>query len=264
MKDQQLADISGDVPGTLNYLQRNDGAEENPVQCGEPGRSVKYIMTISDARPMIQELALDRQGFALMQHTSAVANFYDSDEVRATYYPELQRLVAEVTGAEKVVIFAHDVRCAPKAGVGGVREPVFAVHNDYTLKSGPQHVHDLLPASEAAERLQRHYIELNIWRPIRGPVLDLPLAVCDARSIAHQDLAPVELKHEVYMVSYNSAHRWYYFPLMTPGEVILLKGFDSMTDGRARFTAHTGFRDPRVSADAPARESIEARALAFF
>ncbi len=66
------------------------------------------------------------------------------------------------------------------------------------------------------------------------------------------------------MVSYNPAHQWYHFPLMGPAELILLKGFDSITDGRARFTAHTAFRDPRVPADAPARESIEARALAFF
>ncbi len=171
MKDQQSQDISGTVQSTLHYFHRNDGTEENPVQPRGPGRSAEYTVTISDARPMIRELSLDRQGFVLIQHESAVVNFYDSDEVRAIYYPELQRLIADVTGAEKVVIFAHDVRCAPKAGVDGVREPVFAVHNDYTLKSGPQHVHDLLSAAEAAEQLQRRYIELNIWRPIRGPVL---------------------------------------------------------------------------------------------
>jgi hypothetical protein len=95
-------------------------------------------------------------------------------------------------------------------------------------------------------------------------VRDMPLAICDAGSIARRDFVPVELKHEVYMLTHNPAHRWYYFPLMRADEAILIKGFDSLEDGRARFTAHAAFRDPRCPAGAPPRESIEARALAFF
>lgn len=264
MEERLSPNLSGDVSGVLQYLHRDGHAAAKPAQPGWPGRAGEHPVIIRDARPLLPELSLDRQGFALVQHQSAVPDFYNFDEVRAIYYPELQRLIADFTGAEKVVIFAHDVRCAPRAGVGGVREPVSAVHNDYTPKSGPQHVHELLSAPEAATRIDRHYIELNLWRPIRGPVMDLPLAVCDARSIAPADLVPVELKHEVYMLTYNPAHRWHYFPLMNPGEMILLKGYDSIADGRARFTAHAAFRDPRVPAGAPPRESIEARALAFF
>lgn len=46
-------------------------------------------------------------------------------------------------------------------------------------------------------------------------------------------------------------------------EVLFLKSYDSMEDGRARFTAHTGFDNPTSPADAPARESIEARTFVF-
>ena len=164
------------------------------------------------------------------------------------------------------MVFAHDVRSILKARAGkkGVREPVAPVHNDYTIKSGPEHVRELLDADEAEERLKHRFVEINVWRPIRGPVQSTPLAVCDSRSIAQNDLVPTDLKHEVYMVRFSPLHRWFYFPAMETNEVLLIKGFDSMEDGRARFTAHAAFEDPTAPSFAPARESIEARALVFY
>jgi hypothetical protein len=223
-------------------------------------------MPIRDGRAVIKQLSLDKQGFVLVRSQTAVSNFYDEPEVRAVYYPEVERLVQRATGAEKVLVFAHDVRSALKArdGEKGVREPVAAVHNDYTLKSGPQHVRELLEPDEAEVRLKNRFTEINVWRPIRGPVQSTPLAVCDSRSIAQKDLVPTELKHEVYMVAFNPKHRWFYFPNMETNEVLLIKGFDSMEDGRARFTAHAAFEDPTAPSLAPARESIEVRALVFY
>jgi hypothetical protein len=127
-------------------------------------------------------------------------------------------------------------------------------------------VREVLASGEAQRRLTRRFVEINFWRPIKGPVLDHPLVVCDAGSIAPGDLVPVStgLRHEVFMLSYNPAHRWYYFPRIESDELILIKGFDSMCDGRARFTAHAAFADPSTPPDAPPRESIEVRALLFF
>ena len=51
---------------------------------------------------------------------------------------------------------------------------------------------------------------------------------------------------------------------MAAGEAILIKTYDSETDGRARFTIHTAFDDPTTPADAPPRESMETRTFAFF
>jgi hypothetical protein len=182
---------------------------------------------------------LDRQGFVLVHSQTAVTNFYDKHEVCAVYYPELERLIKYATGAIKVVVFAHDVRSILKARAGeqGVREPVAPVHNDYMVKSAPEHVRELLDTAEAEERLKHRYVEINAWRPIRGPVQKTPLAVCDSQSIAQNDLVPADLKHEVYMVRFSPRHRWFYFPAMETNEVLLIKGFDSMEDGRARFTA---------------------------
>jgi hypothetical protein len=260
----EKATLSGDVRAQLRYLRRDVAAETPPHPAVSPESASEHEVEIRDARPFLTALSLDQHGFVLRKHRSEVVDFYDPGEVKARYYPELERLIKDSTGAVKAVVFAHDVRCAPKAGASGVREPVQAVHNDYTPVSGPQHVSELLPRAEAAERLERRFIELNLWRPIRGPVMDMPLAVCEAGSIAARDLLVVELKHEVYMVAYNPAHRWFYFPMMTADEVILIKGYDSSIDGRARFTAHSAFRDPRCPLDAPPRESIEARILAFF
>ena len=61
-----------------------------------------------------------------------------------------------------------------------------------------------------------------------------------------------------------SARRWYYFPEMQPDEALLIKTYDSATDGRARFTLHTSFDDPTAAADAEPRESLETRCFAFF
>ena len=121
-------------------------------------------------------------------------------------------------------------------------------HNDYTLKSGPQRVRDLLP-EEAEALLKNRFAVINVWRPIRGPVEEMPLAVCDARSIARRDLVPTDLKYpdrtgEVHSLAFNPAHRWFFIPAHGGDEVILLKCYDSADDGRARFTAHGAFVDP--------------------
>jgi hypothetical protein len=264
------------VETTLNYLIDRT---EKPVTYmytpppGVPprtGRFAPHPVAIYDGRAGGRELSLDTAGFMLTRHETAVKNFYDEKEVRAVYYPEVEQLMKAVTGATRVVVFDHNVRCAPKAeqGEGGARTPVMVAHNDYTLRSGPQRVRDLLGA-EADRLLQHRFMEINVWRPIRGPVQATPLAVCDARSMTPQDFVAMDLKYqdrtgEVYSVAFNPDHRWFYFPHMQRDEVLLLKGFDSATDGRARFTAHSAFDDPTTPPDAPARDSIETRTLVFF
>ncbi len=266
MAKTEMTAGKGAVATTLLYLRDRPEASRDDAT-GWPGRSAPRSVTITDARAF-DAPALDREGFQLVRHDSAVANFYDPDEVRRVYYPELARLLGAVTGAAKVVIFAHDVRSSDKSKQNGdsIREPVSSVHNDYTPKSAPQMVRENPPPDEAERRLQKRFAEINIWKPIRGPVFARPLAVCDARSIAPDDLVPTDryLKHEVFMMTFNPAHRWFYFPRMLTGETLLIKGYDSMLDGRARFTAHASFVDPTTPAEAPPRESIEARALLFF
>jgi hypothetical protein len=240
---------------------------------GMPIRSGRYEpqrVSVRNGRA-VADLSLDREGFLLKRVPSHVADFYDPEEVKRVYYPEVERLLKEATGAEKVVIFDHTVRnTAPEKQSGhAVRGAASRVHNDYTETSAPQRVRDLLPPAEAEARLKRRYAEVNVWRPIKGPVQSNPLALCDARTVDPADLVPSELRYpdrtgETYSVTYSPRHRWFYFPLMRADEAVLIKCFDSARDGRARISVHTAFDDPTTPAGAPARESIEVRAFLFF
>jgi hypothetical protein len=260
----------------LNYLaptaeRPRTYAHEPPAS--EPKTNIRNVgveVPIRDARPILGEITLDRHGFELVRHRSAVRDFYDDDEVKRIYYPEAERLLKAATGASRVFVFDHMTRrrAISADGTGdGRRQPVTRVHVDHTARSGPQRVRDLL-ADEAEELLQGRVQIVNVWRPIKGPLLDAPLAVCDAASVEPNDLVPSDLVYphrvgETYSVTYRPSHRWFYFPNMRTDEALLLKCYDSKQDGRARFAPHTAFIDPNTPPDAPPRESIELRALVF-
>jgi hypothetical protein len=265
-----------DTEAILNYLaptaeRPRTYAYEPPAS--EPKTNIRNVgveVPIRDARPILGDITLDRHGFELVRHRSAVRDFYNDDEVKRIYYPEAERLLKAATGASRVFVFDHMTRrrAISADGTGdGRRQPVTRVHVDHTARSGPQRVRDLL-ADEAEELLQGRVQIVNVWRPIKGPLLDAPLAVCDAASVEPNDLVPSDLVYphrvgETYSVTYRPSHRWFYFPNMRTDEALLLKCYDSKQDGRARFAPHTAFIDPNTPPDAPPRESIELRALVF-
>lgn len=241
-----------------------------PVQSG---RFVAEPVEIADARPVADRFSLDRQGFALVGHRSAFADFRDAAAVRARYLPESEAVVRAATGAERVVAFDFNVRSAAEAAAPGavVKEPVRRVHNDFTDASGPRRAAAELEAAglDPALIAGRRFALVNLWRPIRGPVQDSPLALCDARTIADADFVIADLLYpdrvgEIQQFRFNPAHRWYYFSAMRTDEALLIKCYDSARDGAARFTAHTAFDDPTTPAGAPPRESIEVRTVVIY
>jgi len=232
----------------------------------------EHIATIHDLRPLAADLSLDREGFRLVTAPTAVADLYDEEVLRNHYYPEAVDLLRNLTGAARVVVFDHTIRRrivgAEDRTTGLPRQPVPRIHNDYTVKSGPQRVRDLL-GDEADGLLRGRFAVINVWRPIRGPLQDAPLAVCDARSVERSDLVATDLIYrdrvgEIYYVKYNPAHRWLYAPDMGRDEALLIKCFDSAEDGRARFVPHSAFNDPAAPANVLPRESIELRTLVFY
>ncbi len=263
------------VHSTLNYLA---AMPEKPVYYyGEPPAGQRWRNTrgdrrrveIADARALRPPADLDREGFALVRRRSSACDLYAEAEVRSVYFGEVEAWVREATGATRVLVFDHNVRSAERAerGEEGAQRPVRFVHNDYTEESAPRRVRDLLGA-EAGQLLRHRFAVINVWRPIRGPVLETPLAICDARSIRPRELVTTELRYpdrvgEVYSLTFAPEHRWFYFPRMQADEVLLIKCYDS-EPGLARFTAHTAFDDPESPPGAALRESIEVRTLAFF
>src|SRR5262245_45752337 len=268
--------IGETIEATVNYVL--DNGEKIFTQTATPGetdvRSGGTVdprrVTIRNARLQKEPFVLDRDGFRFVRHDTKVADFYDEDQIRKVYYPEMEALVKAESGASRVVVFDHTLRTADDAQreARKIREVVPRVHNDYTEWSGPQRVRDLLP-EEAAELLRRRFAIIQVWRPLRHPVETFPLAICDARSLSPENLVVSERRYphrigQTYAITYNAEHRWYWFPQMRRDEALVFKVYDSLTDGRARWTAHTAFHDPTSPPNARPRESIEIRTLAFF
>jgi len=258
MDGSTVADLNS-VVAPLNFLAP---MAEKPVAYnyepppGTPqrtGRSEERQVVIHDARPLVGRLSLDKEGFVLLRHQTAVRNFYDEDEIASVYYPECERVMKEATGATRVVAFDHIVRNAAMAAIegSGIKMPAKRLHNDYTAWSSPQRVRDLM-GEEAEELLKHRFAIMNLWRPIRGPLMESPLALCDAQSLAEKNLIASDLKYpdrtgETYSITYNPEQRYYYFPKMQADEVVLIRCFDSALEGPHRFSAHTGFDDPTLN-----------------
>jgi hypothetical protein len=278
IEERPRADTLQALEAELNYLRAGEGRpvsytfEPPPGVPWTSGELEPRRVTIRDARPLAAagELSLDKSGFERIEHRSALTDFSDDAAIRSLYYNESAQVLLKATGAEKVVVFDHTLRDSLNGSraTSSLREPVRRVHNDQTFVSGPRRVRDHLPADEAAQRLKHRFAIINLWRPL-DVVERLPLALCDARSIAANDLVPSDLVYkdkvgETFSFTHNPAHRWYYFPKLRPDEPLLLKIYDSLDNGTARLTAHTAFEDPATPAGAAPRRSIELRALVFW
>ncbi len=231
-------------------------------------------VTIRDMRQLADELSLDRHGFELRRHETAVEDLYDDAAVEEVYEPEVEALLKAATGADRVVIFDHTRRSDSAQGADnpdGPRGPASGVHVDYTVASGPVRAADALGAGEVERILAAggRIVQVNVWRPITGPVQRTPLAVADAASVKTEELVATDQVFpdrvgEIYTLAYGAAQRWYWAPRIERDEVILIKSWDSLDDGRARFTPHGAFPLSSQSPDAPARESIESRTYLVF
>ena len=246
----------------------NETFGPNNIRRRTSGAEALHRVPIEDGRAA-GALSLDENGFVLVEHRTAVKDFY-AEDLKSVYYPEVEALIKAVSGASRVVVFDHTLRSGSEAEREArlLREPVLSAHNDYTEWSGPQRVRDLLP-EEAEALLKKRFAIIQAWRATHAPIESNPLAIADARSIREEDLLIAERRYpnrigQTYRLRYNPAHRWLYFPRMRRDEALVFKVFDSARDGRARFTPHTSFDDPTTPAGARPRQSIEARALAFY
>ncbi len=227
-----------------------------------------HTVAISDMREIADTPSVDREGFELLRDTTAVEDLYDDDAIKEEYYPEIEALLRRRFGASQVAIFDVTRRSDDAVGArnpAGRRGPASRLHVDYTAKSGPRRAKDILGEDEVARLTASgaRIVQVNVWRPIRGPVERSPLALADASTVAPEDLIATDQIFpdrvgEIYNLAHAPAQRWYYAPRMTEDEVLLIKGWDS-DDSRAQFTPHSAFNPPEIRDHAPPRESIEVR-----
>src|SRR5438552_7474305 len=208
-------DVAPDtIEATVNYLK--DTGERPYTYTGGPGSTEvrsggkpdSRRVVIHNGRRRAKDFVLERDGFRFVRHDTKVVDFFDEAEVRSVYYAEMEALVKAEIGASRVVVFDHTLRTADDdvREKIKIREPVQRVHNDYTEWSGPQRVRDLLP-NEADDLLKRRFAIVQVWRPIRLPVETFPLAICDAKSMAPEDLVISERRYpnrvgQTYAITY--------------------------------------------------------------
>jgi len=277
--------VNGSLPvqAMLSYVPPSVERPFNYACCPPPGTPWENsppderLVSIADARREATQVTVHREGFALWDAPSRVRNFLDRDEVVRGYYREVAEIACVATGAARAYVFDHLVRkLLPGAarlsfGRSARGESPSAngqVHNDYTERSGRRRL-ALVLGEAAAERGVDRYGIVNVWRSIGPPVLDAPLALCDARTIHVRDLVSADVHYpdrtgEIYLGLHNPRHRWSFFPAMQRSEALVFKQYDSQVSGVARFTLHAAFRHPDAPVGVTPRESIEARCLVIY
>ena len=222
---------------------------------------------------MADDLSLERQGLIFRhQEIRGVDDFHDETDIERTYYPQIESLVREETGASRAIVFDHTYRSSltPEEGGSEANMPVLDVHNDYTDWSGPLRARET--AGEEAEDTiaANRFMIVNVWRPINGPIEQKPLALCDVTTMQAEDFVPADIKFptgrtgEVLSVRHRPTHRWLYFPAMDVDEALIFRTFDPRREGADRYGAHVSFDDPETPPEPRVRESIEVRVLALF
>ncbi|KAJ4299487.1 hypothetical protein N0V90_004732 [Kalmusia sp. IMI 367209] len=191
----------------------------------EPGDAPVEI-TVSDGWPHVKDFDIDKNGFSLHAFHTSHSDWENDDVVRSAFYPKIISFLEQT-------LFSALPLCSS---------------TDYTAESGPLRVRRLLP-NEADDLLSRRVTFINVWKPINRIVEERPLAMCDVTSCKDEDFFKLILRYrdrtrENYVLQYSPGHKWWFFPKMTPEQVILLKTFDSEGDGRARFVGHTASMDP--------------------
>ncbi len=271
------------VRAALHYLAPGSRVNRRFVGPGvelNTGTYETHQVLIRDARTRGAPFDLDTHGFTLAGHESAVADFRDKAEVEQAYPCEVDALIKALTGADMVLSLGWILRSAGETGAE-VQPPAADVHVDIVPETARRRFLEERP--EVQGRGYSRFLITSLWRAFSPPPQDRPLALCEAGSVGAEEgvsntlvwvdampsaeamLAPIEGEDRMPAASvfrYSPAHRWWYFPDMTRGEVLLFKLHDSDRT-RAWRTPHSAFADPSRP-DARTRESIEFRTVAYF
>jgi hypothetical protein len=278
--DGVKVDAAPGVSATLNYLAPGSARNRLYVAPGGHMTTTQYAprrVRIANGRPHCDDFGLDRSGFTLLDHRSAVADLGDAAELDRVYVNEAADLVRQVTGADEVVSLGWVIRRSA-ADKRGAQPPAPDVHVDMH----PGRADARLTATAPGGRPFRRAIMTSLWRAFSPPPQDWPLAILDYRSVEDAegepnlllfvdslpdpdnvpDIDDPDSQPAGSIFAYRPAHRWWYFPDMHAGEALLFKLHD--TDHSVAWRApHTAFHDEDAPGAHP-RESIEIRTIAFF
>jgi len=265
------------VEGWVNYI--GEMAQRPRYYANDHSRDLLNLdprkIAIEDARKRIEAPSLAHEGFELVDHTSEIRDFKDAAEVARLHPKEIEQLLLEVTGADHVVIPGPGVlrfgEGSKDACVYSNSLPARFVHVDISDATAEQFAHRSIPKNIG--RAMRRFAHYNVWRALSAPPQDIPLTVCDARSVAPADMICADAVFDVddkpewsfegWVARHNSAHRWSYFSDMTRDEALIFKTNDS-DPSQPHCVPHSAFDDPSCPKGVPPRASIEMRGIAYW
>ena len=272
---------AGDITTHRPYIYdyRKSDAER-----GSLGAEVENT-TIFDAR-QTDDLGLEKSGFELVKSSSSVSDFVDNEEVMTVYYEECKEIARKLTGATVTFTYDHLIREPGRQISGGGTDGKTQItgvesgggyigfaHMDYTDNTTWSDY--LAVHGETVPSPVSRVVSLNFWRGLSSVVDDYPLAVCDGRTVKETDLFEThvygygasnyswhEVGIETYSVKFSRDQRWYFYPRMSPDEVLVIKSYDSL-GVIGRTCPHCAFANPDALVSSPPRRSIELRVLCF-
>jgi len=261
-------EASGAVRARLSFVEQglarpkfhNLDPQRDTVQTAE------HDVLIHDASALPDPAHLEEQGFAVSAWPTALERFSNDGDTPLFYAAEIERLIRSLTGAASVwvppVLLVRSADCS-QAERSRAEQPIRMVHSDYAESTFLKHLSSLGAAGKGGR-----YAAYNIWRSLRPPPQDLPLALCDARTVDPGDAVVAEAVsadgvEEFLLYSYSARQRWYFFPDLRPDDVVVFKAFDT-EQGRPGPVPHSAFVDERYHLAIPPRQSVDIRAFAYF
>jgi hypothetical protein len=274
---RDFSNMKRTVEGRVHYTGAM--AERPRYYANDHSRDVLTLeertIRIDDARAQTVPPGLEREGFALIQHSSAVRDFLDAQAVARIYPAEIERLVVKLSGADRAVVTAPGVlrfsETSPDSGRLNNSRPARFIHIDISDPTAKTFADRSCP--QDAGKPVRRFAHYNVWRVLSPPPQDVPLAVCDARTVSREDLMEADAVFDVpgkpewsfegLVVRYSPRHRWSYFSNMTRDEALVFKTNDS-DSSQPHHVPHSAFNDPTCPAGVAPRASIEMRAIAYW
>jgi hypothetical protein len=273
------------VKATLHYFDPH--VPRGRFDLVEPERNLMPLegheVPVHDMRA--GDVAIDREGFMLARHASAVARQPEMLEtnlvaqsglppINQAYYDELLPLMHEISGAREVIPQATGltVRFSARSQRQSWAGAAGFIHLDVTESSVRRFLDFSLAAAGRPIAPYSRFVLFQTWRAVSDPPQDNLLALCDRRSVSPADIALYDAvigekgtaleTVEARSCRYSPDHRWWYAPAMGAEDVLVFVGYDSAAPDAAQ-PFHTGFDVPGLG-DAAPRASLEARFFAFY
>jgi hypothetical protein len=275
---------ASEVQSTIDYLVPTSRINRRfwaPGKEFNTGVYASYPVTIRNAR-LAGPFTLDQHGFCLGRHRTAISDWESQYGPDSAYATQVAEVAMRLSGADVVVPMGGMMRASGSTNAN-VQPPAAEAHVDFTQSCAERRAETLYRNAHSQGAGYRRFIGFSLWRVLSAPPQDMPLALCEGRSVRDDEgthntkvdvteiptgdalYAPIEGEENMAAATifhYSPGHRWWYFPDMEPDEVIFIKLYDS-DHGKAWRCPHTAFRDTSRP-DARPRRSMEFRAMAYF